>query len=77
MRDSRLLIAVVMTMTLIFVKVTLAKDCGSLEIRDFRDLESLTNCTVILGNLALVFPVLEFVINYKPEEINAMKFPLR
>lgn len=75
MTDTRLLIAFVMTVTVGFDQV-LAKDCGSVDVRNFKDLGNLANCTVILGNLALVFPI-PYGANYKAEEINSLRFPLR
>lgn len=62
-------------LSIVFKSVSL-KECEELDIRSYHELEKLTNCTVILGNLALVFPVIE-MSSYTEEEINNRTFPLR
>lgn len=52
------------------------KECDAMDIRVYKDLDRLSNCTVILGNLALVISPL-FEPDYSPEEINKRTFPLR
>lgn len=40
------------------------KDCETKEIRSYQDLNSLNNCTAILGNLAVSFSYKTYEDNY-------------
>lgn len=48
-------------------------ECGSRNIRQYTSMDLLDNCTVILGNLVVVLPVIP---DYTSEEINNRTFPL-
>lgn len=52
--------------------------CNSVEIRSYKSLNLLTNCSVVEGNLILIFPdvLLEDNPDYTSEEINNRSFPL-
>jgi hypothetical protein len=52
------------------------EECGSVSVRSFRELGKLKNCTAILGNLDLVFPV-PYEMDYSSKDINDYRFPLR
>lgn len=57
------------------------KECSSLKIEEYRELDQLENCTAILGNLILMFPTLDIndtdedVIGYNEIAINNRTFP--
>lgn len=53
------------------------RECGTMEIRIYKDFDGLSNCTVILGNLALVIPPFFDPPEYSSDEINNRTFPLR
>ncbi|CRL06839.1 CLUMA_CG019541, isoform A [Clunio marinus] len=72
---QQILLFILTAVTLIFAQAPF--ECSTREIRSYRQLDSLTNCTAILGNLALLFPVFYDNIDYTPEEINNRSFPIR
>lgn len=51
-----------------------AEECESLKIQFYENLKMLQNCTVIFGNLDLMFTDEE---NFSAEEVNGQVFPLR
>lgn len=53
------------------------QECETVDVRTYSELDKLNNCTVILGNLALVFPPVYENPEYSREEINNRTFPLR
>lgn len=53
------------------------QECDTMDIRNYKELDALNNCTVILGNLALVFPPVYENPEYSTEDINNRIFPLR
>lgn len=68
---------VIALMAVIFcLKSVNLEECGSISVRLYEDLPLLTNCSVVLGNLALVFPIPDEP-NYSANEINNWTFPLR
>ena len=50
--------------------------CDTVDVRNYTNLYKLQNCTVIIGNLILIFPLIEGP-NYTRQEINSLSFPLR
>lgn len=52
--------------------------CDSVEARSYRDLENLTNCTIVVGNVAVIIGYVGAIEeNFTIEEINSRQFPLR
>ena len=53
------------------------QECGSKTIQLYKDLASLNNCTIILGNLVIAFGLSAEEETYTAEELNSREFPLR
>lgn len=51
--------------------------CNTVDVRAYKDLDQLENCTVVVGNVYLVFPLFTDKLDYTWEEINSRSFPLR
>lgn len=59
-----------------FISVGEGHECRSIEIRNYTKMNQLNNCTVILGNLAIVL-FEAFNDEYTAKNINELQFPLR
>lgn len=63
----------------ISIEITYQKECETLHIESYQELDLLTNCTAILGDLILNFPYyldeLHEPIGYTKEMINNRSFP--
>jgi hypothetical protein len=67
----------ILLLVLICCEITSQKECGSLIITDYEELDELENCTAILGNLVLNFPIFDDEeTNYNASMINNRTFPL-
>ena len=81
MKCTRSRIFMIALMMVINISVTFGVEeyqCGDLEVRSYKSLDRLTNCTAILGNLTIVFPsIIEPYADYTEQEINNRSFPLR
>lgn len=67
---------IALAVKILIVKGVKQQECGTMEIRLYKHLDRLTNCSVITGNLALVFPSFDLP-DYSSEDINSRVFPLR
>lgn len=50
------------------------RECGDMDLRSYESLDRLENCSVITGNLVIVFLTLDQT-SYESEQINARQFP--
>lgn len=74
---SRIFMIVLMAVNASLVYGVKEEECNTTTIRYYKELQVLTNCTVILGNLAIVFPPPTESPDYSPEDVNSWTFPLR
>jgi hypothetical protein len=51
--------------------------CATVEVRSYKELAKLTNCTIVVGNVAVMIGFDGAVENFTKDDIQAQSFPLR